>query len=314
MSIFDVREPTALDFLMDGQTIGRDIALLEGYTKTIQGVGNESLDELPSFQLVRQGLVDRYGERLVVGAGNEGLFGAIKLLKLGYKAFRALMVANDNRLRAKAAVASKQFSIDLKATDSGGREAVLGNVSAKGLSKQIAATDFGAAKGELKKLTTDMVSEIKTLSTEMEAAWGTIKPLYSKWSSSNEQARKPIVDRLKKSYPTAPYAGFCDAVSLPEEKGSGAAVKALTEADYGAAIALLKEMIAGIDEIDALGLKVCKNVGDWKVPDSVKGTVFYPYVNGESVVEKFVATAFKARNQLMDVAKGLEDWINNSFK
>lgn len=322
MSIFDNRAPTLMDFAQDGHQLKADHKLVTAYIEQTKGVGLESLDQSPAHKLIEQGLMERYGKQ--ISAGTEGL-GTLMLagavIAGGYSVYKKLMRAKNNPVLKNTAEAEANVDKTYTTAWLEGKEPVDKPVKVSYLSTFIPGDDFSKAPGACNKAADDLVKSITGVVSKAEAAWKKIEPIAREWcKAKDDEERKAAHAKLKAAYAEAPYLVLSKEIVFPVRvKSADHPFTPLSKEDYPKAVALLKHVVSCFDKVDEQGERVWMNLGLWDEFDSMDGTTFgaddfFDYAYAENIHDYFGRDLFSARNILLDLSRGLEEWIVKSFK
>lgn len=321
MSVFDTLKPTLLDVVHDAHVMKEDHKLLTTYNKQIEGVGLESLEKSPAHQLIEQSLIQRYGSHMKVGAGNEGLtlLGAA-VLAGGYMAYKKFMRAKNNPILKNTADVEKNINDTYTPAWLEGKKSVEKDVGCGELSKFFAGNDFGAMSGKISTTVNDKTKEVIGVINEATGIWSSVKSDVEAWCrAKDDDVRKAIVEKLQKKYPASPYNDLLAKISSSIRSGKGGKLPALTEAQYPQAVALLKVAVAGFEKIDTASESMWLDLGFWELFDDVPHGAYgddYMWDLGysENINDFFGRPIWSMREYLLDISRGLETWIVNSFK
>ncbi|QKE54496.1 hypothetical protein ACSA002_1820 [Salmonella phage vB_SalM_SA002] len=322
MSVFDGLPPSLLDYVTDAQQLKQDHSLLESYSKQVSGVGLESLNESPAHRLIEQSLIARYGEHYKVGSGNEGLLLLAAVVAGGYVAYKKMMRAKNNPVLKTVAEADKKVEKTYNEAWLSGKHEVGGEVACGELSTYFAGANFGAMSGNIEKTITDLVNTLTKTATEATAAWKKLEPIIRNWvNAKSDDDKKKYYDEMKKAYPKNPFGLLAAEIKevLPEKQGKGGKITALTESDYAKVTALLRSSTDALIKVDDLSEDMWMNLGFWDLFDGVdsdsdEADEMWDYGYAENIGDFFGRPMFAARNIVLDLCRGLETLIVNSFK
>lgn len=322
MSVFNDLPPSLLEYATDAQQLKEDQTLLENYAKQTAGVGLESLNESPAHRLVEQGLAEKYGQYYKMGSGNEGLLLLAAVVAGGYVAYKKMMRAKNNPVLKTVVDADKKVEQTYNEAWLNGKHEVGGDVACGELSAYFKGADFGAMSGDIDKTIKTVVDGMTHAVTESIAAWQKLAPIIRNWvNAKSDEDKKKYYDEMKKAYPKNPFAPLAAALkeTLPAKNGKGGKVAALKEADYAKATACLRAATDALIKIDELSEDLWMDVGFWDLFDDVESdsdeaNEMWDYGYAENISDHFGRTMFSARNSALDICRGLETLIVNSFK
>lgn len=322
MLVFDGLSPSLLDYVADAQQLKQDHSLLEQYSKQISGIGLETLNESPAHRLVEQGLAEKYGEHYKVGSGNEGLLLLAAVVAGGYVAYKKMMRAKNNPVLKDVVDADKKVESKYVESWLNGKSSVGGEVACGELSNYFNGKDFAAMSGDVEKNINDMVAVINKAAKEAMADWLKLAPIIRNWvNAKSDSDKKKYYDQMKQAYPKNPFAELAVSVkeAIPAKNGKGGKIAALTEAEYSKAAALLRESTNALIEVDNISEDMWMDLGFWDLFDEVESDSdeadeMWNYGYAENIGDYFGRPMWTARNAVLDLCRGLENLIVNSFK
>lgn len=320
MSVFDNTQ-SFVGFVHEGQRLSSDSKLLTAYTKQIEGVGLETLEKDPAYQLITQAMTERYGKYTVPGAGNEGIGLAIisigALAAIGHAAFKKMMIAKNSPMLKDLKTAEQKVNSTYTAAWLDGKESVEKEVGNGMVSRLFDGKDFSAVSKALEKYFTETVNEFKKATAEQLKLWKEIEPYIYRWGDATDpEARQEIVEQLRAKYGRDVWTEPCANIKLDKEDKKAAKLPALTKDEYGKAVALIKSLIAKATEVDELTEDVWHNVGLWEYFDKFGDDAddIWEWGYSEIVNGTHGHYGYRIHTQLIGVARGLEEWIVKSFK
>lgn len=322
MSIFAEMSPTLLDFADDARQLKQDHGMIEQYAKQVSGIGLETLNESPAHRLVEQGLAEKYGEHYKIGSGNEGLLLLAAVVAGGYVAYKKMMRAKNNPVLKDLTEADKKVETTYNDVWLNGKTSVGKEVACGEMSNYFAGGDFSAMSGNIEKAINDMVVTVSKVATEATAAWQKLAPIIRNWvNAKTDDEKKKYYDAMKKVYPKNPFDELATAVkeTLPKKNGKGNKIPALTEDEYSKATALLRSSTDALLKIDNLSEDLWLDIGFWDLFDDVdddsdEADEMWKYGYAENINDAFGRPIFAARNSVLDLCRGIETLIVNSFK
>lgn len=324
MSVLKDVSPGFLGFIDEGCRLRNDHRLITAYQKQIEGVGLESLDDDPAYNLITQSLVDRYGKYQQIAAGNEGL-GTLALMGAvvagGYAVYKKFMRSKNNPVLKKTVDAEKNVEKTYTATWLNDREPVNKSVKVSHLSKYTTSPEFNALASGLGKDTDQLLRSISDVLKKANDAWKKIEPIARAWlKGKDDEEQKKLHEQLLALYPESPFPALSKDIKLvPTVKENDHEFNSLSREQYGKAVELLKKLTAAFVTIDNDCEDMWSDLGlydaffevsdDWPGADD-----FWRYAYCENINDDFGRPLFHARSQLLDLARGLEEWIVKSFK
>ncbi|QXO10156.1 hypothetical protein pEaSNUABM37_00195 [Erwinia phage pEa_SNUABM_37] len=322
MSIFDNQPPRLMDYVQDGLTLKRDKELIDGYVASTQGIGLESLEQSPSNKLILQGLADRYPKHFQVSAGNEGLIMLAAIIGGGYLVYKKMMRSKNNPVLKDVADADKKVEKTYDAEWISGKSSVGGQVSCGELSAYFNGSNFNAISTEAAKSVKELTDTLVEVTSEAIKLWFKLAPIIRNWvGATSEEDKKKYYDEMKKVAPKNPWGDLNAKIKekMLTKTGKAGKVEALSESDYAKATALLKDAVDALVKIDNASEDLWMDVGFWDLFDDVESDTdeadeMWAYGYAENIGDHFGRTLFAARTSVLDVSRGLEEWIIKSFK
>lgn len=321
MSIFDNSQPGFTEFVNEGQRLSRDNKLLVAYAKKIEGVGVEALAEDPAHQLIMNAMEERYGKQTMPGVGNEvigmAIIGAGALAAVGYAGFKKLMIAKNSPVLKDLKTAEQKVNSTYTATWLNGKESVEKDVGCGVITKLFAGKNFAAVSSELEKYVTDLCNEFKKATDTQIKTWKEIEPQIRRWGDAKDPVeRKKIVDDLVAKYGWDVWKKICEPVKPKKEDGKAEKLPALTKEEYGKAVALIKSLLTKMTAVDNQAEDVWHNVGLWEYLDQFgdEADGIWSFGYAETVNDYHGHLGYRIHQQLVDLGRGLEEWITKSFK
>lgn len=321
MSIFDNQPPGLLDYVESARLIKEDKANLDEYITSIQGAGLESFGSAPAHKLIEQGLADRYPAHFKMGSGTEGLILLAAVLGGGYIAYKKMMRAKNNPVLKNTAEAEKAIDKTYTAAWLEGKESVGKPVKVSYLSSIVPGDDFSKASTTCNDVADNLSKSIIDVVDKAMAAWKKIEPIAREWlAAADDEGREAAHAKLKAAYPEAPYLTLSKEIKFPARiKGPEHTFEPLSKEDYPKAVALMKYIVSCFDTVDDQGERVWDEIGLWDEFDKTESKWpgvddFYDCAYAENIHDYFGRDLFSARNTLLDISRGLEEWIVKSFK
>lgn len=322
MSIFDNQPPRLMDYIQDGLTLKHDKELIDGYVTSTQGIGLESLEKSPSNKLILQGLADRYPQHFQVSAGNEGLIMLAAIIGGGYLVYKKMMRSKNNPVLKDVADADKNVEKTYNAEWISGKSSVGGQVSCGELSAYFKGSNFNTISAETAKSVKDLADTLVEVVNETKQLWFKLAPIIRNWvGATTEEDKKKYFDEMKKLSPKSPWDSLNAKIKekVLTKKGKSGKVEALAESDYTRAAALLKDTTDALIKIDNASEDLWMDVGFWDLfddvdSDSYEADEMWDYGYAENIGDYFGRTLFAARTSVLDISRGLEEWIVKSFK
>lgn len=320
MSVFDNTQ-SFVGFVHEGQRLSSDSKLLAAYTKQIEGVGLETLEKDPAYQLITQAMTERYGKYVVPGTGNEGLglalIGIGAAAAFGYASFKKMMIAKNSPMLKDLKTAEQKVNSTYTAAWLNDKESVEKDVGCGIITKLFAGKNFAAVSKELEKYVNDLTGEFKKATDLQIKTWKEIEPKIRLWGESKDPVeRKKIVDDLVAKYGWDVWKKICADVPIKKEDGKADKLPSLTKDEYGKAVALLKSLLTKLNEVDEQTEDVWHNVGLWEYlyqfGDDADDIWAFGY--SEHVNDYHGHLGYRVHQQLIDMGRGLEEWITKSFK
>lgn len=320
MSIFD-NEQSFVGFVHEGQRLSSDSKLLAAYAKQIEGVGLETLEKDPAYQLITQAMTERYGKYALPNAGNEGIGLAIigigALAAIGHAAFKKMMIAKNSPMLKDINTAEQKVNNTYTAAWLDGKESVGKEVSNGMISKLFEGKDFATVSKALEKYFNEVVAEFKKATADHIKLWKEIEPYIRRWGDApDREEREGIVEQLRAKYGRDVWTEPCANIKLDKEDKKGGKLPALTKDEYGKAVALIKSLLAKATDVDELTEDVWHNVGLWDYFDKFgdEADAIWDWGYAEVVNGNHGHYGYRIHTQLIGIARGLEEWITKSFK
>lgn len=322
MSIFDNRPPGHLDILHAGLRLMDDYRLITAYQKEIEGVGLETLEQDPAHQLIQQALKERYKGYEQLGQGNEGFWLTAAVVAGGYVAYKKLMRSKNNPVLKKTAEAEKNVEKTYNADWLNSREPVNKLLKVSYLSEFMASPEFDAFLPVISVGAETLLKSVNDVVDKAAAAWKKIEPIARDWlNAKSEEEQQELHGQLRALYPESPYLTLGSELKfIPRNKSSaGHNFDSLSKDQYGKAVELLKKLVEAFDKVDDLSETLWQDLGLWDEFNQARGDWpgaddFWDYAAGENINDYFGRSLFSARCELLDLARGLEEWIVKSFK
>lgn len=319
MSVLDNLPLGHLDIVNDGLRLKKDHQLITAYTQKIEGVGLETLDADPAHQLIQQSLFERYGRYSQLGAGNEGLLMIAAIVGGGYLAYKTLMRGKNNPITKSTKDLQAKITSTYTSTWIDGKESVDKDVTCGVISKLFKGGDFGELSPQITKQTTDSTSECQASSKYLISTWPKVANHLNAWKKADDEFYEDkAIEDLGDEFNEPTYK-LAPAITILKGTGTGNKVSALTVGEYPKAVQLMKDLVSAFDVIDSLGEDVCHGVGFWDdfFDAQEKKSSFdeaFRYGYAEYFIDHFGSDAYKAREIILSLARGLEEWVVKSFK
>lgn len=325
MLVLNNVEPGFLGFIDDGCRLRKDHQMITAYQKQIEGVGLESLDADPAYNLITQSLVERYGKYQQIAPGNEAL-GTLALMGAvvagGYAVYKKFMRSKNNPVLKKTVDAEKNVEKTYTAAWLNEREPVNKQVKVSYLSNFTASPEFNTFLPIAGKGADDLLRSVDDVIKKATAAWKKIEPIARAWcKATDEEEQKKLHADLLALYPESPFMTLSKEIKyIPRVKGGADhEFNSLSKEQYGKAVELLKKLTAAFITIDDDSETMWSDLGFFDLFDQTRddwpgADDFWDYAHSENINDYFGRPLFSARCQMLDIARGLEEWIVKSFK
>lgn len=299
----------------------KDQIAINQYTGQLKGAGLEAFDT-PSHKLVLQGMSARYGDYMKLGSGQEGL-GAMLLLGVaiggGLTVYKKLMLAKNSPITKDISDVLNKVTETYTPKWLEGKTSVNKDVTCGKLNKLFGGSELSVLDTAAVKYATQAEHEAKAAGVYLTGAWDKIKPLLERWKKAGEGEEDEVIELMTDLYPEPPYLTM-PVIHTNTPGGKGEKVKALSEAEYPKAVALLKALLKAAEEVDGMSYDIANKVGfkdHWYdgIPADKRGEDdAFQYGHYRYYLDHYGVKTWNQHEALINAARGVEEWITKSFK
>lgn len=289
-----------------------DHKLITDFVASVQGAGLESLD-YPAGRLIDHHLAEKYADHYTLGSGTEGLIKLAVIIGGGVAAYSALVRNKKIKPivdRTKDLIGKLEKQYPTNFADK--HKSVKDDVNPTVLVSKFKGSDFRSIQISIDKWISDSNRDLDALVTKTTTIFKAAEQAVDECKNATDEEKHEISDAFKKKYGDKPY----ETDFSPEFPGGyNRAITPIAASDYADARKLLFNLVYRFDQVNDILFEDMlfgyHEAGDNQIE---AGRYLDHLVTYDAWFNEVGGEIYHYIDKLLEVAKGVEDYIIKSFK